>query len=141
MADDTGEGLLEQASRLARVLEVAVGEAGGLGERLDERVGIARRHADAPARALEHAGDLGARVLAKSLDVTSDGAAEHMPVADASIDVILSNCVINLSPDKPRVFAEIQRWNDARMMLEPLLVDGGYVSSSRIRELIYFRYS
>ena len=34
---------------------------------------------------------------------------EHLPVADASIDVILSNCVINLSPDKSQVFAEAWR--------------------------------
>jgi ubiquinone/menaquinone biosynthesis C-methylase UbiE len=30
--------------------------------------------------------------------------AAHLPVADASIDVIISNCVINLSPDKPQGF-------------------------------------
>jgi SAM-dependent methyltransferase len=30
-------------------------------------------------------------------------------VADASVDVIISNCVINLSPDKPRVFREAFR--------------------------------
>jgi len=34
------------------------------------------------------------------------GEIENLPVADASVDVILSNCVINLSPDKARVFAE-----------------------------------
>ncbi|HEX4419433.1 MAG TPA: arsenite methyltransferase [Kofleriaceae bacterium] len=37
------------------------------------------------------------------------GEIEHLPVADASIDAILSNCVINLSPDKPAVFAEAFR--------------------------------
>ena len=37
------------------------------------------------------------------------GEIEHLPVADRTIDVILSNCVINLSPDKPRVFAEAFR--------------------------------
>jgi SAM-dependent methyltransferase len=37
------------------------------------------------------------------------GEIEHLPVADGSVDVILSNCVINLSPDKPRVFAECFR--------------------------------
>ena len=37
------------------------------------------------------------------------GEIEHLPVADRSVDVILSNCVINLSPDKPRVFAECFR--------------------------------
>ena len=37
------------------------------------------------------------------------GEIEHLPVADASVDVIMSNCVINLSPDKPAVFAEAFR--------------------------------
>lgn len=32
------------------------------------------------------------------------GEIEHLPVADSSIDVIISNCVINLSPDKQQVF-------------------------------------
>jgi arsenite methyltransferase len=37
------------------------------------------------------------------------GEIEHLPVADASVDVILSNCVINLSPDRPAVFREAFR--------------------------------
>jgi SAM-dependent methyltransferase len=37
------------------------------------------------------------------------GEIEHLPVADASVDVIISNCVINLSPDKEAVFAEALR--------------------------------
>jgi arsenite methyltransferase len=37
------------------------------------------------------------------------GEIEHLPVADASVDVIISNCVINLSPDKRAVFAEAFR--------------------------------
>jgi ubiquinone/menaquinone biosynthesis C-methylase UbiE len=37
------------------------------------------------------------------------GEIEHLPVADNSVDVILSNCVINLSPDKPQVFREAFR--------------------------------
>jgi ubiquinone/menaquinone biosynthesis C-methylase UbiE len=37
------------------------------------------------------------------------GEIEHLPGADASIDVIISNCVINLSPDKAAVFAEAFR--------------------------------
>jgi N-acetylglutamate synthase-like GNAT family acetyltransferase/SAM-dependent methyltransferase len=37
------------------------------------------------------------------------GEAERLPVADASVDWIISNCVINLSPDKPAVFREIHR--------------------------------
>ena len=37
------------------------------------------------------------------------GEIEHLPVADRSVDVVISNCVINLSPDKPRVWREIAR--------------------------------
>ena len=37
------------------------------------------------------------------------GEIEHLPVADSSVDVIISNCVINLSPDKEAVFAEAWR--------------------------------
>jgi ubiquinone/menaquinone biosynthesis C-methylase UbiE len=38
-----------------------------------------------------------------------EGRMEHVPLPDASVDVIISNCVINLSPDKPAVFAEMHR--------------------------------
>ena len=37
------------------------------------------------------------------------GEIENLPVADSTVDAIISNCVINLSPDKPRVFAEAYR--------------------------------
>lgn len=41
------------------------------------------------------------------------GEIEHLPVADASVDVILSNCVINLSPHKAQV------WRDVARVLKP----------------------
>ncbi|MAF09576.1 arsenite S-adenosylmethyltransferase [Candidatus Poribacteria bacterium] len=54
-----------------------------------------------------------ARKNAESVDVTNVefrlGEIEHLPVADATVDVILSNCVINLAPDKRPVFAEAFR--------------------------------
>jgi len=37
------------------------------------------------------------------------GEIEHLPVADNSADLIMSNCVINLSPDKPQVYREAYR--------------------------------
>lgn len=37
------------------------------------------------------------------------GDIEELPVDDNSVDVVISNCVINLAPDKPRVFSEAYR--------------------------------
>lgn len=37
------------------------------------------------------------------------GEIEHLPVADASVDVVFSNCVLNLSPDQGQVWREIAR--------------------------------
>jgi SAM-dependent methyltransferase len=37
------------------------------------------------------------------------GEIEHLPVADNSVDVVISNCVINLAPDKERVYREAFR--------------------------------
>ena len=37
------------------------------------------------------------------------GEIEHLPVADGSVDVVISNCVLNLSPNKNQVWREIAR--------------------------------
>jgi len=55
-------------------------------------------------RAREHAAKAGARNVEFRL-----GEIERLPVADASVDVILSNCVINLSSDKRAVYGEAFR--------------------------------
>jgi SAM-dependent methyltransferase len=46
--------------------------------------------------------------LAAIVDVRA-GLMEDLPVRDASVDLVLSNGVVNLAPDKPRVFREIAR--------------------------------
>ncbi|HWX22284.1 MAG TPA: arsenite methyltransferase [Candidatus Binatia bacterium] len=48
------------------------------------------------------------------------GEIEHLPVADGSVDAVISNCVINLSPDKAQV------WRDMARVLKP----GGRVAVS-----------
>ena len=72
-------------------------------------------------KARANAADRGATPNAaeqRSSDADGDGDAavefrlgeiEHLPVADGTVDAVLSNCVVNLSPDKPRVFAEAYR--------------------------------
>jgi SAM-dependent methyltransferase len=60
----------------------------------DEMLALARANQ-------EKAGDTNAEFL--------KGDIEHIPLPDASVDVIISNCVINLSADKRRVLAEAFR--------------------------------
>ena len=50
------------------------------------------------------------------------GTIEDLPMADATVDVVISNCVINLSADKPAVLAEMFR----------VLVPGGHVGVSDV---------
>ena len=69
------------------------GTAYGL-DMTDEMLALAERNA-------REAGVANARFL--------KGLIEEIPLPDASIDVVISNCVVNLSPEKQKVFEEIAR--------------------------------
>jgi arsenite methyltransferase len=60
--------------------------------------------ADMVSKARQNAEKVGAKNVEFRL-----GEIEHLPAADASVDVIISNCVINLSPEKINVFREAFR--------------------------------
>jgi arsenite methyltransferase len=69
----------------------------------DEQLQVAKKHVDAQAAAFGYKSPTTSFRKGYIEDLrTAD-------IADRSVDVVISNCVINLSPDKPRVFAEIFR--------------------------------
>jgi ubiquinone/menaquinone biosynthesis C-methylase UbiE len=80
-----------------------------------------------------------ARRNAKKLGVTNVdfrfGEMEDIPLPDESVDVIISNCVINLSPDKSAVFGEAFRVlrPGGRMTVSDIVIDGQLPQAIRSR--------
>lgn len=68
-----------------------------------EQLAVARAHVDWHAERYGFASSNVAFVEGYIEDLSACG------IADESVDVVVSNCVLNLSPDKPRVFREIMR--------------------------------
>jgi SAM-dependent methyltransferase len=75
-----------------------------------KRVGPAGRviGVDMTPEMLERARANAAKLNAANVEFRA-GQIEALPVEDGTVDVIISNCVINLSPDKPQVFREMFR--------------------------------
>jgi len=94
-----GETVLDLGSGAGLDLILAARKVGPTGrviglDMTDEMIAVCRRN-------LEQAGVVNGEVR--------KGLMEQMPVADGEVDWIISNCVINLSPEKEKVFAEAFR--------------------------------
>ena len=68
-----------------------------------------------------------------------EGYLEKIPVADRSIDIVTSNCVINLSPDKKAVFAEIWRClkDGGRTVIADIICDRAVPPHMKINPLLW----
>jgi arsenite methyltransferase len=95
-----GETVLDHACGAGMDLLIAAGKVGSNGKAIGVDMTPAMRE---QALAAVHAAGLDDVVEIR------DGLYEELPVDDASVDVLISNGVINLAPDKRRVFSEVHR--------------------------------
>lgn len=94
-----GEVLLDLGSGPGRDVLVAAGRVGPSGR----SIGV-----DATPEMVYRARDAAARAGTRNAEFRL-GEIEHLPVESGSVDVVSSDCVVNLSPDKPQVFREAYR--------------------------------
>jgi SAM-dependent methyltransferase len=68
-----------------------------------------------------------------------EGLIEQLPVEDASVDLVISNCVINLSTDKPQVFREIFRVlkTDGKMIVSDIVLNRPLPEAAKNDEDLY----
>jgi ubiquinone/menaquinone biosynthesis C-methylase UbiE len=98
-----GDVVLDLGSGAGRDVFLAAQKVGAKGKAIGvdmtpEMLALARRN----ARKFRKSAGLGNVEFRKGL-------IEDLPVKDRTVDVVISNCVINLSPDKPQVFREVHR--------------------------------
>ena len=67
------------------------------------------------------------------------GLIEKLPIADATVDVVISNCVINLSTDKPQVFREVHRVlkPGGRMIVSDIVLERALSERLKSSEQLY----
>ncbi len=94
-----GETVLDLGSGAGFDCFLAANEVGNKGK----VIGV-----DMTAEMIERARENGRKSKYKNVEFRL-GEIENLPVTDNSIDIVISNCVINLSPDKRKVFLEVFR--------------------------------
>ncbi len=98
-----GDVVLDLGSGAGRDVFTAARETGPAGRAIGvdmtpEMIALARRNAEKFA----------ARTGLRNVEFR-EGRIEQLPVEDEAVDLVISNCVVNLSPDKPGVFREVFR--------------------------------